>query len=243
MQLFYHPKISEGDEQVVFPRDESKHISKVLRKKEGDLLQITNGRGFLFTTKILDANHNKCIAKIEQYEQQQPVSYKLHLAVAPTKMNDRYEWFLEKATEIGIQEITPLICDHSERKTIKPGRYERVLQSAMKQSLHTFLPVLNPVSTFSEFIQQEQKGQQFIAHCEAGEKRFPLKNQIKRHGEITILIGPEGDFSEEEIKLAIENNWQPVSLGNSRLRTETAAIVACHTLSLAHEGEEETRAD
>ena len=232
MQLFYHPDISEEDEQVVFPRDESKHISKVLRKKEGDLLYITNGRGFQFTTEILNADHNRCIAKIEQCEQQQPAPYKLHLVVAPTKMNDRFEWFLEKATEIGIQEITPLICDHSERKAIKPGRYERVLQSAMKQSLHTFLPVLNPIAHFSEFIQQEKKGQQFIAHCEAGENKVPLKHQIQKHGEITILIGPEGDFSEEEIKMALENNWQPVSLGNNRLRTETAAIVACHTVAL-----------
>ena len=140
MQLFYHPEISSSDSQVVFPKDESKHIVKVLRKKEGDILHITNGKGFLFETALRVAGTNSCIAEILSYKESAPLPYHLHLAVAPTKMNDRYEWFLEKATEIGIQEITPIICDHSERKVVKTDRFERVLQSAVKQSLHTFMP-------------------------------------------------------------------------------------------------------
>lgn len=235
MQLFYHPEISEENQQVIFPRDESKHIIKVLRKSEGDILHLTNGKGFLFETQIISSNHNSCIAKVMSYTKQDPAPYRLHMAVAPTKMNDRYEWFLEKATEIGIQEITPLICDHSERKVVKLNRFERVLQSAVKQSLNTYFPVLNEAVSFSDFIREPKKGQKFIAHCEEDMERKSLNSQLKKKSEITILIGPEGDFSSEEIRKAEENNWKPVSLGNSRLRTETAGIVACHTVAMAHE--------
>lgn len=237
MQLFYHPEISEGFSQVSFPRDESKHIIKVLRKREGDVLHLTNGKGLLFQTEILSANPNNCIAGITSIKRTPPPAYQLHLAVAPTKMNDRYEWFLEKATEIGIQQITPLICDHSERKVVKISRFERVLQSAMKQSLHTRLPVLNQPMAFSEFIQKETGGQKFIAHCEEGSKKSPLIKRLQKNREVTILIGPEGDFSPEEIKAALDTSWEPVSLGQSRLRTETAGIVACHTIALIHEEE------
>lgn len=235
MQLFYHPNISEGDQQAVFPRDESKHIAKVLRKKEGDTLHLTNGRGWLFETEIINADQNNCVARILKAEKQPPAPYHLHLAVAPTKMNDRYEWFLEKATEIGIHEITPVICEHSERKVVKINRFERVLQSATKQSLHTYFPVLNEAVLFSDFIGSCKEDQKFIAHCEEGMDRFSLKTRITSGKSIVVLIGPEGDFSPKEIKMALEQQWLPVSLGNSRLRTETAAIVACHTVALAHE--------
>lgn len=235
MQLFYHPEISEEFKQVAFPRNESKHIVKVLRKKEGDFLHLTNGKGLLFKTEIISANHNSCYAKVISVEKSHPVPYRLHLAVAPTKMNDRYEWFLEKATEIGIHEITPLICDHSERRIVKLDRFERVLQSAMKQSLHTFLPVLNEAVSFSDFVQGDFGGQKFIAHCEEGEEKKSLMRLLEKNSEVTILIGPEGDFSSEEIKTAHTRLWAPVSLGDSRLRTETAGIVACHTVALAHE--------
>ncbi len=235
MQLFYHPEISEGSEEIWFPRDESKHIVKVLRKKEGDLLHLTNGRGYLFETEIISANHNNCVVKVLSANKQPAPPYKLHLAVAPTKMNDRYEWFLEKATEIGIHEITPVICDHSERKTVKLNRFERVIQSAVKQSLNTYFPVINEPVTFSEFLQKNQSTQKFIAHCEEGKERFSLKSQVEINSEVIILIGPEGDFSPQEIEQALQNDWKPVSLGQSRLRTETAAIVACHTVALAHE--------
>ncbi len=235
MQLFYHPDISEDSQQVTFPRDESKHIVKVLRKAEGDILHLTNGKGILFKTEVISANHNSCSVKVLSAEKQKPAPYRLHLAVAPTKMNDRYEWFLEKATEIGVHEITPIICDHSERKVVKLNRFERVLQSAVKQSLNTYFPVLNEAVTFSDFLQKQNEGQRYIAYCEEGKKKRSLKSSLQNNQEVTILIGPEGDFSTEEIKKALQEDWKPVSLGESRLRTETAAIVACHTVSLAHE--------
>ncbi|HSI69719.1 MAG TPA: 16S rRNA (uracil(1498)-N(3))-methyltransferase [Gillisia sp.] len=235
MQLFYHPDIHENDRQVIFPKEESRHIVKVLRKKEGDILNVTNGKGFLFKTEILSIDAKQCIATILDREKEVEPSYYLHLAVAPTKMNDRYEWFLEKATEIGVREITPVICEHSERKVIKLERYERVLQSAMKQSLHLSIPKLNKNQQFIDFIASEIEGAKFIAHCEDGEQKKSLKSQLQPGKRSTILIGPEGDFSSAEIELALHNGWIPVSLGNSRLRTETAAIVACHTAALANE--------
>uniref|UniRef100_UPI003BF8B28E RsmE family RNA methyltransferase n=1 Tax=Stenotrophomonas sp. CASM110 TaxID=3111510 RepID=UPI003BF8B28E len=142
-----------------------------------------------------------------------------------TKMNERYEWFLEKATEIGIQEITPIICDHSERKIIKIDRFQKIIESAMKQSLHYYLPILNEPMLYKDFIKQDFGGQKFFAHCEETDKKS-LKNELKSNEDVTILIGPEGDFSVKEIQMAIDGKFIPVSLGNTRLRTETAAIVA-----------------
>ena len=237
MQLFFHPSVSENDQEVNFSREESKHIVKVLRKKEGDLLHLTNGKGWMFTTKIISAEANNCMAKILKAEKEAPPAYHLHLAVAPTKMNDRYEWFLEKATEIGVQEITPVICDHSERKVVKLNRFKRVLQSALKQSLHTRFPVLNEPVNLSEFLQQNHEGQLFIAHCEEDQQKSLFSKEIKKSGKVSVLIGPEGDFSKEEIELAMKKGWKAVSLGSSRLRTETAAIVACHTVALINEEE------
>ena len=237
MQLFFHPEVKEADKEVVFSSDESRHIVKVLRKKEGDELHLTNGKGWIFITQIISADQKSCTAKIVSSEKEPPAPYHLHLAVAPTKMNDRYEWFLEKATEIGIHEISPIICEHSERKVVKLNRYERVVQSALKQSLHTRFPILNEPVNFSDFMEQEHRGQKFVAHCEDDGKKRPLFNEIKKNSMVTVLIGPEGDFSSEEISIALEKGWQPVSLGNSRLRTETAAIVACHTVALVNETE------
>lgn len=234
MQLFYNFEINDSTVQFSFQKEESKHIVKVLRKSVGDILHITNGNGWLFSAEITIPNINKCTAKIVSKALQPPPSYNLHLAVAPTKMNDRYEWFLEKATEIGLHSITPILCDHSERKVIKPERFERILQSAMKQSLSCYLPKLNEVISFNDFIKQEFKGDLFIAHCEETDKKS-LKEKLKSKTEITILIGPEGDFSTKEIKQALENNFIPVSLGNTRLRTETAAIVACHSVAFINE--------
>lgn len=234
MQLFYNPDINSNSDTFSFDKEESKHIVKVLRKKEGDILHVTNGLGFLFTTEIVFASEKKCTVKIVQSELHQPTDFYLHLAVAPTKMNDRFEWFLEKATEIGIHEITPIICDHSERKIIKTERFEKIIESAMKQSLQFYLPKLNDPITFTSFINQNKDGNLFIAHCEETEKRL-LKDSIIQKEKYTILIGPEGDFSEKEIKLATDNNYLPVSLGNTRLRTETAAVVACHSIVFANE--------
>ena len=234
MQLFYTPHISETEKSFVFDKEESKHIVKVLRKKEGDILHITNGLGYLFKTKIALASDSKCTVTIESFEKQEQPKFCLHLAVAPTKMNERFEWFLEKATEIGIQEITPIICDHSERKTIKIDRFQKIIESAMKQSLHYYLPILNEPATFKEFIKKDFKGQKFIAHCEETDKKS-LKNELHSNSNITILIGPEGDFSVKEIQMALDNAFIPVTLGNTRLRTETAAVVACHSVVYSNE--------
>lgn len=235
MQLFYNPEISENAENFFFDKEESKHIIKVLRKKEGDNLFVTNGLGFLFKTEIILASDSKCQVKIVSSEKSNPLKYKLHLAVAPTKMNDRFEWFLEKATEIGITEITPIICDHSERKIIKTDRFDKIILSAMKQSLQYYLPKLNEPISFKDFIkQQKNEGFNLIAHCEETDKKS-LKEILKPNENVTFLIGPEGDFSEKEINLALENNYIPVTLGNTRLRTETAAVVACHSVVFANE--------
>lgn len=234
MQLFYNPHIQESDNFFVFDKEESKHIVKVLRKKEGDTILITNGKGNLFHSEVCLALDKKCEVKILKTETFSPANYHLHLAVAPTKMNDRFEWFLEKATEIGIQEITPIICDHSERKVYKTDRAEKILQSAMKQSLQFYLPKINQPISFGEFVKNTTADNCFIAHCEETDRKS-LKNCVQPNENYVILIGPEGDFSENEISLALENNYQAVLLGNTRLRTETAAIAACHTVALINE--------
>jgi 16S rRNA (uracil1498-N3)-methyltransferase len=234
MQLFYNPNIDETTQSFSFDKEESKHIIKVLRKKDTDILFVTNGLGLLFKTEITLASDNKCTVQILSVEKVEPSKFQLHLAVAPTKMNDRYEWFLEKATEIGIHEITPIICDRSERKVVNKERFEKILLTAMKQSNVLFLPKLNEAITFKEFVKRKNKGLQFIAHCEEADKKT-LKSVLKPGENVTLLIGPEGDFSEKEIALALENNYSPVSLGNTRLRTETAAIVACHSVVFVNE--------
>jgi 16S rRNA (uracil1498-N3)-methyltransferase len=234
MQLFYNPDIEATTISFSFDKEESRHIVKVMRKKPGDILFVTNGFGFLFQTEITVASDNKCTVRIVSSEQAEKPNYRLHLAVAPTKMNDRYEWFLEKATEMGIAEITPLICDHSERKIIKTERFDKILQSAMKQSAQYYLPKLNEPVTFKNFIKQMPAGQRFIAHCEETDRRS-LKKILKPGEDVTMLIGPEGDFSHTEITLAIGNGYIPVSLGNTRLRTETAAVVACHSVVFVNE--------
>lgn len=235
MQLFYNPTINLDAETFFFDKEESKHIIKVLRKKEGDNLYVTNGLGSVFKTEITLASDSKCFVKIVSSEKSEASKYQLHLAVAPTKMNDRFEWFLEKATEIGISEITPILCDHSERKAIKTDRFDKIILSAMKQSLHYYLPKLNEPIAFKDFIkQQKNEGLNLIAHCEETDKKS-LKEVVKPNENVTILIGPEGDFSEKEIQLALENNYIPVTLGNTRLRTETAAVVACHSVVFINE--------
>ena len=165
MQLFYNPDITYETKQFSFSKEENKHIVKVLRKKIGDRLHITNGNGWLFTSEIIIADIKKCTVSIETKIEQPKRKYNLHLGVAPTKINDRYEWFLEKSTEIGIDNITPIICEHSEQTIIKQERLERILQTAMKQSLQCYLPNLNQEISFKEFITQEFSGQLFIAHC------------------------------------------------------------------------------
>ncbi|WP_343330462.1 16S rRNA (uracil(1498)-N(3))-methyltransferase [Polaribacter staleyi] len=235
MQLFYNSEISTETKQITFDKIESKHIVRVLRKKEGDILKITNGKGELFDVEISFANDKRCAAIIINAQKKpKPWSYYLHIAIAPTKLNDRIEWFLEKATEIGIDEITPIICANSERRVVKLERFEKILQSAMKQSLKFTLPKLNPAVKLADFIKQDFKEQVCIAHCEDQEKTL-LQSVVKPSEKTTILIGPEGDFSPDEIKKCLAKNMIPVSLGESRLRTETAALVAVNTVSFINQ--------
>lgn len=234
MQLFYHPTVSEFDDFFYFDKEESKHIVKVLRKNEGDILHVTNGLGTLFTTEIVHSSPSKCEVNVISKITEQARAFGLHLAVAPTKLMDRYEWFLEKAVEIGVQTITPLICDHSERTVIKLERIEKIVLGAMKQSNQLFLPKINEVQHFKTFIKNQSATQKLIAHCEETNK-FSLKESLQPQQSALILIGPEGDFSSKEIELALQNNYKPVSLGETRLRTETAAIVACHSFVFVNE--------
>ncbi|MCX2719897.1 16S rRNA (uracil(1498)-N(3))-methyltransferase [Lentiprolixibacter aurantiacus] len=231
MQLFYNPSLDGSVTQFVFDEEESRHIVKVLRKKPGDRLQITNGKGYLFTAEILSADMKQCRATIVETKKKHQKMHQLHMVVAPTKSMDRFEWFLEKVTEIGVNEITPIICEHSERKVLKMPRLQKIVQGAMKQSLRTYLPRINEPVRFEDFIKKEHQGLMFIAHCYEEEK-MELIRRVAPDKDITILIGPEGDFSEREVDLAYANGFYPVSLGDARLRTETAAIVACTTVAI-----------
>lgn len=235
MQLFYNNLLDKNSKEILFDKIESKHIVRVLRKKENDILDITNGNGLLFKAKITLANDKRCIAEIIQVEEKDKLwDYYLHIAIAPTKNNDRLEWFLEKATEIGIDEITPIICQNSERKIVKQERLEKIIQSAMKQSLKFTLPKLNEPIKFNDFIDQDFNGKKCIAHCEDDEKTL-LKTIVNTKEKITILIGPEGDFSTQEIKKALSKKFTPISLGESRLRTETAGLVAVQTVAIINQ--------
>ena len=235
MNYFYHPLLDNSVRQFSFTPEESRHIVKVLRRKAGDRLHITNGKGYLFQAEILEADPARCMGRILETEKKHPKMYELHMAVAPTKKTDRFEWFLEKATEIGVNEITPIICDHSERKTLQMERMHKVVQEAMKQSLRTYLPKLNDPVPFSEFMAREQHLLKFIAHCQEDEK-MDLKRRVAADKDVVILIGPEGDFSPAEIDMACDRGFVPVSLGESRLRTETAALVACTTINIINTG-------
>ncbi|MFD0701230.1 16S rRNA (uracil(1498)-N(3))-methyltransferase [Myroides pelagicus] len=235
MQLFYSPNIQPDHTDFTFDKEESKHIVKVLRRKIGDTLYVTDGLGNLYTTEIVLDSDKACKTHILSYETKEATPFRLHLAVAPTKMNDRYEWFLEKATEIGIHEITPIICEHSERKVVKTERFEKIIQSAMKQSLQTYLPKLNEPITLKNFLNQNHQDERYIAHCENDQEKVLLKEAIPAHKNYLLLVGPEGDFSASEISLALEKGYKPVSLGHTRLRTETAALVAVHSFVFTNE--------
>jgi 16S rRNA (uracil1498-N3)-methyltransferase len=215
--------------------EESRHCIKVLRLRKGDRVLLLNGKGSIFEAAIQIPDAKACKLEILKEEKPQKIrNYQLTIAMAPTKNIDRYEWFIEKSTEIGIDRIIPVICQHSERKEIKPERLEKILIAAMKQSGQLYLPELSQPITFKELINQPFDGDKMIAHCEAGNKK-ELKNSIVAGKNVLILIGPEGDFDSEEIRTAIEKGFIPVSLGESRLRTETAGIVACHTVCLVNQ--------
>ena len=233
MNLFYIPDIS-GSTAGLNP-EESRHCIRVLRLKKGDPVHLLNGKGSLFEAMILDPDPKGCkLLIVNEQKPQNPRSYQLTVAIAPTKNIDRFEWFLEKSTEIGIDRIVPVICRHSERKEIKPDRLEKILAAAMKQSGQLYLPELTRAHSFTELVSQPFPGDKMIAHCESSDKK-ELKNSIIPGNNVLILIGPEGDFDPSEISQAIGKGFLPVSLGNSRLRTETAGLVACHTVCLVNQ--------
>ncbi len=227
--IFYAPDILTDQ---TLPLDESAHCIRVLRKKEGDTIYIADGKGHFFDAEIVEAHQKHCVVNITNtINEPKPWLGNLHIAFAPTKNMDRVEWFAEKATEIGIDRFTPLLCRYSERKEIKLPRIEKILISAMKQSQKSFVPQLDEMTSFADFVRLPFDGQKLIAHCYPQEKKI-LKLEYKQGGNVLILIGPEGDFSEKEVQLALENGFEAISLGNSRLRTETAALVACNTIQV-----------
>ncbi len=233
MHLFYTPDISE--ETYTLDEIESKHCIKVLRLNINDNIELINGNGTFYEAKIIEANPKKCKVEITKtIKEFGKRNHYIHIAIAPTKNIDRFEWFLEKATEIGIDEITPILCEHSERKMIKPERLEKIIISAIKQSIKAYKPKLNDLTNYSDFVIQSSDYEKYIAHCEENKKTL-LKNSYCKGQNVIILIGPEGDFSPSEISLAKQNNFQEISLGESRLRTETAGVVACHTINLLNE--------
>ena len=225
MNLFFAPDIREGSYQL--PEEESKHIVKVLRMKAGDSIFLTDGLGNMVEASVIDISSKKCsVQTIKIVTEYQKRPFHLHIAIAPTKNTDRFEWFLEKATEIGIDVITPLICDHSERRNIKTDRLQKVVIAAMKQSLKAYLPKIDEPVEFRQFIKRPFDGEKFIAYCGQNET-IELKNIYRKGAKTLILIGPEGDFSVQEVELAKKQAYVPISLGKSRLRTETAGVVAC----------------
>ncbi len=233
MQLFYVPNISGAE--VVLNETESKHAVRVLRLQNGFRVNLIDGKGGFYEAEIADANPKKCrLSIVKSTKDFGKKDFNLHIAIAPTKNNDRFEWFLEKATEIGIDEITPLLTSHSERKSINHERLEKILVSAMKQSLKAYLPKLNHLTSVKELIFNNKFENKFIAYCDDIQK-IHLKDLVQKGKDTLILIGPEGDFSPDEIQMAIENGFKVVSLGEARLRTETAGIVACHIVNLANE--------
>jgi len=231
MHLFYTPDIDAQATEYTLSEDESKHCIRVLRLVAGDEVKLIDGRGGFYTAVIKDDNPKRTKLSITAYiGEYQKRNHYLHIAVAPTKNIERLEWFLEKATEIGVDEVSMIICQRSERKEVKVDRLNKIITAAIKQSLKAYHPVLNEPVSFQKFIKTSFDGQQFIAHCEEGEKA-DLKSILIPQNRYLLLIGPEGDFSPQEIGLALENGFKAITLGESRLRTETAALEACFEIN------------
>jgi 16S rRNA (uracil1498-N3)-methyltransferase len=233
MNLFYASDISGNS--FTLNSEESKHIIRVFRMKTGDIVLLNDGKGYFYECKITDPNPKMCqLSVIKKWEGGDKRNFQLHIAIAPTKNIGRFEWFLEKSTEIGIDHITPIICEHSERMEVKHERLEKVMVAAIKQSLKSRLPVLDKLIKFSTLVKHEFKGQKFIAFVDA-DVMTELSKTYQPEGDVLILIGPEGDFSKAEIDLAKANGFAPVRLGKSRLRTETAGVVACNTINILNQ--------
>lgn len=233
MHIFYTPDIEHIRE---LPEEESLHCARVLRLSEGEEIMLTDGKGNFYRSILTRSHQKRCAVDILSVTCQPRLwPVKIYIAVAPTKNMDRIEWFAEKATEIGLDALTMLRCRYSERKEVKTERIQKILISAMKQSLKATLPDLTPMTDFRQFVSLPFNGQKFIAYCGDVKGKKELKQLYRPGSDVLILIGPEGDFSEEEVALALENNFVPISLGESRLRTETAALAACHTIHVLNQ--------
>lgn len=233
MELFFCNAID--DTPVILGPDESWHLSKVLRLRVGDAVAVTDGHGGFGTGEIMDTNPKAALIRLKEVRQaynQRP--YSLHIAIAPTKNIDRLEWFLEKATEIGIAAISPIRCQRSERKDVRIDRLEKVVMAAVKQSLQAYLPQIHPMESLSKFLESNPAGQRFacITHQTPEDG---LQFLARPGGRVVIVIGPEGDFTEDEINLLLQHGFRGCSLGPNRLRTETAGLAACHTIALINQ--------
>lgn len=233
MQLFYIPEITGN--LITLPEDESKHCIRVLRMKLGDNVDIVDGKGNLFSCSIVDTNPKRCVVSVsKKVEEHGKRSFELHIAIAPTKNIERFEWFLEKTTEVGIDKVTPLLCEHSERKSVNPERLERILVSAMKQSGKAYLPKLMNFMKFRDLVMNASEDIKLIAYC--GDFTYThIKNHLVMGKSVLILIGPEGDFSPDEVSFAVNHGFKTIGLGESRLRTETAGVVACIIANVTNE--------
>lgn len=233
MNVFYLPTAQLGT--ISFPEEESKHIVKVLRMKEGDRFCVTDGNGSLYDAELVDAHPKRAAAELSNQRQGYDIrDFKVSIAIAPTKLNERTEWFLEKATEIGIDEVKLFASYHSERRTANVERFKKIIVAAMKQSVKSKMPVIEDIVAFDKLVRQNYDGQKFIAWID-DDVTEQLCDLYRKGDNALVLIGPEGDFSKEEVALAKENGFVPVSLGKARLRTETAAVVACHTIQLINQ--------
>jgi 16S rRNA (uracil1498-N3)-methyltransferase len=231
LNLFYQPGISEGITHL--DAEESRHAVRVLRMTDGDQLTLTDGKGFFYSAKITKADSKKCQFEILDKRETPKKNFHIHIAIAPTKNADRVEWFVEKAIEIGIHEISFILCKNSERKVINMERVEKIAVNALKQSQQALLPKLNELVPFKKIL-EVKADQRFIGFVDS-DNSLHLKALAQLNKKYLILIGPEGDFSKEELELALKNGFKKVSLGPNRLRTETAALVSCQILNLAQD--------
>lgn len=227
MNLFLN--IDFNEKNPFLNEDETHHISKVLRKNNGDIVNVTDGKGTLYKTEIVNIDKKRTLLKIlEKHTDLNKKKYYLHIAIAPTKNISRFEWFIEKSTEIGVHEITPIICEKSERRNLRHERLEKIAASALKQSFNTILPKINEPCRFYDLVGKENDEDKFIAYCGSETTKVFLPDIMKKKSKLLVLIGPEGDFSFDEIQFAKKNGFRGISLGNNRLRTETAGITVCN---------------
>lgn len=230
MIQFYAPEIESNP---ILPESDSQHCVRVLRMKSGDMIEVIDGKGHRYKCRLTDAHPKRAMVEIvEQEDVPLPWSQQIIVGVAPTKHLDRMEWMVEKLTEIGVNRIIPLLCRYSERKEIKTERLEKIAISAMKQSLKAVKPQIDEMTPIARVVAEVKASQRFIAYCDASIPRKLLSHEYRASEDSLILIGPEGDFSQEEIKTALSAGFAPISLGDNRLRTETAAIVACNTFHI-----------